>query len=404
VTGWSYITGNFAEHAFRYDGTPGSGGVMRDLGTLGGTNSKGYGVNDAGQVAGHSLSTGNTAYHAFRYDGTPGSGGVMRDLGTLGGTSSFGSGINDAGQVVGTSDVAGNAAMHAFLYTGTPGAGGQMIDLDDWLDTNIPTEGAKWTLAGPGASPSDISNTGWITGTGIYDPDGPGGVANDFRAYLLDASSLVPEPSLMGDFDADGDVDAADLLEWQGDFGQNGLSDADSDDDSDGADFLAWQQQLGSAAPAVSANASIPEPATSMLVIVAGVAICRIGGRVRQELIGRVEKEHFVGFGFGLIFCLGSGLWSRFIRNSSVLQEGGRHAGSACIRSQGQGEHRLGVVRRRGPLSASDRPRPGPGVRPGIDRPTVRGPAGSALDRSGSLLPHAVGGLLPRDHDGPPPL
>jgi hypothetical protein len=95
----------------------------------------------------------------------------------------------------GTSDLAGDAAMHAFLYTGTPGAGGQMIDLDDWLDTNIPTEGANWTLAGSGAGPSDLSNTGWITGTGIYDPDGPGGVAEDFRAYLLDASSFVPEPS-----------------------------------------------------------------------------------------------------------------------------------------------------------------------------------------------------------------
>src|SRR5688572_27994445 len=84
-----------------------------------------------------------------------------------------------------------SAAYHAFLYTGTPGAGGQMIDLDAWLDQSNRTEGAKWTLA----EARGLSNTGWITGTGIYDPDGPGGVAARDRAYLLDASSLVPEPS-----------------------------------------------------------------------------------------------------------------------------------------------------------------------------------------------------------------
>ena len=39
-----------------------------------------------------------------------------------------------------------------------------------------------------------INNTGWITGTGFYDPDGSGGVPTASHAFLLDASSLVPEP------------------------------------------------------------------------------------------------------------------------------------------------------------------------------------------------------------------
>jgi probable HAF family extracellular repeat protein len=192
VAGFSAVGGGLYR-AFRYDGTPGAGGVMHGLSGPGFFGfSAGDAINDAGQVAGSGQITGSTAFHAFRYDGTPGAGGVMRDLGTLGGTNSYGRAINDMGDVAGYSEITGSTAYHAFLYTGTPGAGGQMIDLDIWLNATNPTEGAKWMLSGA----SGLSDTGWITGTGSYDPDGPGGVAAAERAYLLDASSLVvPEPS-----------------------------------------------------------------------------------------------------------------------------------------------------------------------------------------------------------------
>ncbi len=96
---------------------------------------------------------------------------------------------------------------------------------------------------------------------------------------------LTVSPAFTADFDEDGVVDAADLAQWQGDFGVNALSDADADGDSDGDDFLAWQRQLGSPAPAAAANAPVPEPATLLLVIVSTVGIRRIGGRMRQVLI-----------------------------------------------------------------------------------------------------------------------
>ena len=56
---------------------------MQDLGTLGGTDSDGTAINDAGQVTGTSTLTGDfttQTQHAFLWDGA-----TMRDLGTLGG-------------------------------------------------------------------------------------------------------------------------------------------------------------------------------------------------------------------------------------------------------------------------------------------------------------------------------
>jgi hypothetical protein len=82
-------------------------------------------------------------------------------------------------------------------------------------------------------------------------------------------------PVQSADFDHDGAVDAADLLQWAGDFGDNALSDADNDGDSDGADFLAWQQQLGAGPSATVASTAVPEPATFVLLIVAAACWCQ---------------------------------------------------------------------------------------------------------------------------------
>jgi probable HAF family extracellular repeat protein len=108
VVGEALTIGDTASHAFLY-----SSGTMSDLGTLGGTSSVAWGINNADQVVGWSNMTGNTSSHAFLY-----SGGTMTDLGTLGGTNSFSRRINNFGQVVGESQITGNAAYHAFLYSG----------------------------------------------------------------------------------------------------------------------------------------------------------------------------------------------------------------------------------------------------------------------------------------------
>ncbi len=86
-----------------------SGGQLFDLGTLGGSRSDGYGINEAGEVVGRAR-TADEDTHAFLYTN-----GFMVDLGTLGGSSSQAWDINDAGQIAGwATDANGNRL--AFLY------------------------------------------------------------------------------------------------------------------------------------------------------------------------------------------------------------------------------------------------------------------------------------------------
>jgi hypothetical protein len=85
------------------------------------------------------------------------------------------------------------------------------------------------------------------------------------------AYGTIPPITIPGDFDHNGLVNSADLAQWKGDFGINGLSDADNDGDSDGADFLVWQRNFGTGVPASPAGAPIPEPASLAMVAAIGV-------------------------------------------------------------------------------------------------------------------------------------
>jgi Dockerin type I domain/PEP-CTERM motif len=95
------------------------------------------------------------------------------------------------------------------------------------------------------------------------------------------------------DFNGDGVVDLADFAIWQMHVGQmSGASvldgDTDGDGDVDGVDFLMWQRNVGRPMPwtgsgsgsgSGSSLASVPEPASLMMLAFGGTLAIAFGRR-----------------------------------------------------------------------------------------------------------------------------
>lgn len=144
-----------------------SGDQLQLVGTLGGSTSAPYAINDLGMVTG-SAYTSDGFQHAFLWKN-----GSMKDLGTLGAAYSFGIGINNLGHVVGHAPVASSGVpigYHGFLYDGK-----SISNLNELIDPSI-----GWVIIAASA----INDAGQIAATG-YGPAGP-------RALLL---TPVPLPS-----------------------------------------------------------------------------------------------------------------------------------------------------------------------------------------------------------------
>jgi probable HAF family extracellular repeat protein len=116
-----YATNNLNQNrAFRW-----KGGVMTDLGTLGGNHSYAQAVSADGSVVVGYATDNNFLNRAFRWTSTDG----MTDLGTLGGIfSSYGVAVSADGSVVVGYTTDSNFLPRAFLYSNRV-----MLDVQDWL-------------------------------------------------------------------------------------------------------------------------------------------------------------------------------------------------------------------------------------------------------------------------------
>ncbi len=171
VTGYSDTGDSVHAMLWTPNSIHGTTGTMIDLGTLGGSQSYGFGISSNGVVCGTSNTPVTDLYsmlpisHAFLFDG------AIHDLGTLGGNGSAASGVNARGQVVGSSYLGYYDQQRAFIYT----AASAMVDLNSLIDPAL-----GWELA----AATGINDAGMITGYGYI-----GGVQHGF---LL---TPVPEPS-----------------------------------------------------------------------------------------------------------------------------------------------------------------------------------------------------------------
>ena len=154
---------------------------VTDLGTLGGKNSFGYAINNAGHVTGTSdIATPGSYPDAFLY-----SNGQMTDLGTLGGRSpgSTGFGLNNAGQVTGVS----------YQNVGPGGEMGTIIVNDAFLYSN----GQMMSLRAPddsfGYGINDAGQvTGYYTSMGVT------------HAFLYSNGQITDLGNLGGPYDSSG--------------------------------------------------------------------------------------------------------------------------------------------------------------------------------------------------------
>jgi hypothetical protein len=88
-------------------------------------------------------------------------------------------------------------------------------------------------------------------------------------------------PPLLSDYNADGQVDAADYVVWRDRFGQSGSLPNDPTPGVTMADYESWRAQFGTVV-ASALGGAVPEPSSSLLTAVSGLVFFRIAGRRRS--------------------------------------------------------------------------------------------------------------------------
>jgi len=268
-----YVGGNFkGNRAVRWDAT---GTVATELAIMG-TDANGVSesgaasLNDAGTAVGYARKYVNGVNMGDRPVRWAAGGSAVTELGILGTningvTAGCAYATNAVGVTIGLvakydagGTLLGNRAM---MWR----ASGEAIDL-----TTMLSPGSGWVSLN---SACGITNDGWISGIGSFDPDGAGPLAAYDRMFLMAARAP-------GDANLDGRCDFSDYLVLESNFGGTGKAwnhgDFDSDGDVDFKDYLALESNFGTVA-------SVPEPISMSVLLAGAMAILR----PRRRSLGR---------------------------------------------------------------------------------------------------------------------
>jgi hypothetical protein len=94
---------------------------------------------------------------------------------------------------------------------------------------------------------------------------------------------------LAGDYNRDGEVDAADYVVWRKDSGKYVLQYSGADGDGDGiidaGDFNVWRANFGATSGGAGLVASVPEPATVWLLLTAAIVRSRSRGTICRSAV-----------------------------------------------------------------------------------------------------------------------
>jgi hypothetical protein len=231
-------------------------------------------INAAGTAVGYAQKMRVTddyrGNRAVRWDA---SGAAATELGNLGTdkggtTNTQARAINNGGLIVGYADkydAAGQSLGARAVLWNTDGVA---IDLNSLIDPN-----SGWTLNQAYA----ISDANSVTGFGTFDPGGS--IEPYIRAFLIDVSGAVTAPSVGGDYNGNGIVDAADYTVWRDHVGQN-YTLANRDPGAIGpigaSDYAYWVAHFGQSGSGsgstVRSPSRVPEPETLLLAIMAVIA------------------------------------------------------------------------------------------------------------------------------------
>lgn len=158
-----------------------------DLGTLGGIESKAYGINNLGQIVGYSSDINNN-YRGFLWDGT------MHDMGSLTGAAHrIAYAINDAGQIAGIGYNYGDLQAQGFLSLNAVNA-----FVADFSGRGTNASGA---VAGHLALPGTVTGTvdhACVRSNGVLTDLGTLGGLNSY-AYDVNAAGKVVGEAMLSD-------------------------------------------------------------------------------------------------------------------------------------------------------------------------------------------------------------